>query len=85
MYKVALTKKAIKNFQKLPDNLRDRWGEVFDELQYSFAPLRLDVKKLKGFKNTYRIRLGSWRIIYRVDNNEKSVLVYSILPRKSAY
>jgi mRNA-degrading endonuclease RelE of RelBE toxin-antitoxin system len=56
-----------------------------EELQNSFAPIRLDVKKLKGYEDTYRIRLGSWRIIYKVDAKEKLTQIYDILPRKKAY
>lgn len=85
MYNVVLTKRAAKNFMKLPEELQIRCGEIFDNLEYSFAPIRLNVKKLRGYENTYRIRVGSWRIIYKVDNNEKSIVIYNILPRKSAY
>ena len=85
MYNVVLTKKAVKSFRKLPEELQNRCGEIFDDLAYSFAPIRLNVKKLKGYENTYRIRVGSWRIIYNVDNNNKSIVIYDILPRKSAY
>jgi mRNA interferase RelE/StbE len=85
MYNVVLTKKAVKNFRKLSEELQNRCGEIFDDLEYSFAPIRLNVKKLKGYENTYRIRIGSWRIIYKVYNNKKSIVIYDILPRKSAY
>ena len=66
MYNVVLTKRAVKNFRKLPEDLQNRCGQIFDELNHSFAPIRLNVKKLKGYENTYRIRVGSWRIIYKV-------------------
>ncbi|MDW7776812.1 MAG: type II toxin-antitoxin system RelE/ParE family toxin [Methanosarcinales archaeon] len=85
MYNVVLTNRAVKNFKKLPEELQNKCGEIFDDLEYSFAPIRLNVKKLKGYENTYRIRIGSWRIIYKVDNNIKSIVIYDILPRKSAY
>ena len=85
MYNVVLTKRAVKNFRKLPDDLQNRCGQIFDEFNHSFAPIRLNVKKLKGYENTYRIRVGSWRIIYKVIKNEKSIVIYGILPRISAY
>jgi len=46
MYKVVLTKRAVENFRKLPEELQNRCGEIFDDLEYSFAPIRLNVKKL---------------------------------------
>ena len=85
MYDIVLTKRAVKNFRKLPEDLQNRCGQMFDDLNHSFAPIRLNVKKLKWYENTYRIRVGSWRIIYRVNKNEKSIVIYDILPRKSAY
>ncbi|NPA38379.1 MAG: hypothetical protein GXN99_01130 [Candidatus Nanohaloarchaeota archaeon] len=44
----------------------------------------LDIKKLKGeWKGTYRLRVGKFRIIFKV---EKDVLyVYDIIKREKAY
>jgi len=53
MYNVVLTKKAAKNFRKLSKKLQNRCGEIFDELEYSFTPIKLNVKKLRGYENTY--------------------------------
>ena len=85
MYTVNLTKKAAKNYDKLPEKLKNEIRDALNELQYSFAPNRLDIKKLKGCKSTYRVRVGHWRIIYEIDIKEKSILIYGILPRKNAY
>ena len=85
MYTVNLTKKAAKSYDKLPEKLKNEIRDALNELQYSFAPNRLDIKKLKGCKSTYRVRVGHWRIIYEIDIKEKSILIYAILPRKNAY
>ena len=85
MYAISLTKNAAKSYNKLPEKSKNRVEAALNELQYSFTPNKLDVKKLKGSKNVYRARLGKWRIIYRVDTKEKSILVHDILPRKNAY
>jgi mRNA interferase RelE/StbE len=85
MYRIVLTKRAEKSFVALPEDVQSRCGDVLYELQYSFAPIRLDVVKLKGHTGTYRIRLGDWRIIYNVDKKSKLIIVYDILQRKTAY
>ncbi|MBA3673974.1 MAG: type II toxin-antitoxin system RelE/ParE family toxin [Chitinophagaceae bacterium] len=41
--------------------------------------------KLKGSENTFRLRVGVYRIIYEVHNNELVVLIISISHRKDAY
>lgn len=35
---------------------------------------RLDIKKLKGRQDIYRVRKGKIRIIYRLDNNKIFIL-----------
>ena len=82
---IHLTKKAAKNHDKLPEKIKNNVERALNELQYSFESGRLDIKKLKGFKNVYRVRIGQWRIIYEMDIKERSILVHRILPRKSAY
>ena len=85
MYKIVLTKRAEKSLTALHEDAQTRCGDIFDELQYSFAPIRLDIIKLKGHADTYRICLGDWRIIYNVDKKSKLIIIYDILPRKTAY
>ncbi len=42
-----------------------------------------NVKKLKGSSNYYRIRIGSYRLGFKLDVNE--VILYRFLPRKEIY
>jgi len=50
---------------------------------YGFTP-RLDVKKLRGYRNHYRLRVGEYRILFELEKQRKAI-VYAILPRKQAY
>ena len=43
--------------------------------------LNLDIKKLKGQKDIFRVRKGEIRIIYRVDDNNKIYIL--AIERKS--
>ncbi|MDG6954866.1 MAG: type II toxin-antitoxin system RelE/ParE family toxin [Nitrososphaerota archaeon] len=45
----------------------------------------LDVVKLKGFDNVYRVRLGGLRIVYAVMWSERRILIHYIGPREAAY
>ncbi|MDI9642680.1 MAG: type II toxin-antitoxin system RelE/ParE family toxin [Archaeoglobales archaeon] len=41
----------------------------------AFFPLvRLDVKKLKGFEKTYRLRVGDYRVIFEFEKDEYTCL-----------
>jgi mRNA interferase RelE/StbE len=44
-----------------------------------------DVKKLKGSDDTFRIRIGDWRIIYALRQKEKTIVVYEIAPHGAVY
>lgn len=82
MYRVVLTKRARRGLKKAPEHVRERFAEALDALQQSFAPIKLfDVKKLKGYKDAFRIRVGDWRMIYELHRKEATVVVYEIGPR----
>ena len=42
-------------------------------------------KKLVGGKDEWRVRVGDWRIAYRIDDGRLVVLVVRIGPRKDVY
>jgi mRNA interferase RelE/StbE len=86
LYRVVLTKRAIKGLEKSPEHVKRKGIEALDTLQESFAPVKLfDVKKLKGYENVFRIRIGSWRMIYELHRNENTIVVLEIGPRGRAY
>jgi mRNA interferase RelE/StbE len=86
LYRVVLTNKASKGLERAPDHIRKKAFEALDALQESFAPVKqFDVKKLKGFDDTFRIRIGDWRIIYELRRKEKTIVVYEIASRGRAY
>jgi len=42
-------------------------------------------KKLSGFDNLYRVRVGDWRISYAIEDERLVILVLEIAPRGDAY
>jgi mRNA interferase RelE/StbE len=85
-FKIVLTHQALKSFEKLPLKVKKHVSEVLDALVQTPVPFRsFDVNKLKGFRNTYRIRIGDWRIIYEYDSKARVIIVHDILTRKKAY
>ena len=66
--------------------MQERIGEALDALRESFAPVKLfDVKKLKGLEDTFRIRIGDWRMIYEFRRKESTIVVLDVAPRGRAY
>jgi len=45
-------------------------------------PRLLDIKKLKGYKDTYRVRIGNYRVLVIVNFEKKEIHVDAIGTRK---
>nr|WP_287708457.1 MULTISPECIES: type II toxin-antitoxin system RelE/ParE family toxin [unclassified Microcystis] len=41
--------------------------------------------KLKGYDDTYRIRIGDYRIIYKIQDKEMLIIILSSIHRQDAY
>ena len=83
-YHVLLEKKAVKQFEKLGEDTRSRIVEALHTLRDEGFSRRLDIAKLRGYKNQYRLRVGEYRILFEL-RPERTIVVYAILPRKVAY
>jgi mRNA interferase RelE/StbE len=44
-----------------------------------------DLKKLKGYTDQWRLRVGDWRVIMTLANDPPRAIVTRVLPRQSAY
>ena len=42
-------------------------------------------KKLKGYRNQWRIRVGDWRVIYIIDDSEARVSITRVAHRRDVY
>jgi mRNA interferase RelE/StbE len=83
-YRVFLEKKAFKQLEKLSKDTRNRMIEALHTLRDEGFSKRLDIKKLRGYRKQYRLRVGKYRILFEL-RAEKTIVVYAILPRKAAY
>ena len=59
--------KISKALDKLRDKERLRAKETITLIEHGDIT-GLDIKKLKGYENLFRVRLGSLRIIYEIKN-----------------
>ena len=70
MYKIVLKKKAKKFIDKLPLPEKKRIISAIEKL-----PDGEDIKRLQGYDDVLRSRVGTYRIIYTVDNGKLVVTV----------
>lgn len=80
MYRIIVKKKAKKFIDKLPINERKRIVYAIERL-----PNGEDIKKLKGYSDLLRLRVGEYRIIYSVDNGKLIVYVVDVGNRGDIY
>ncbi len=81
-FTLQIFEKPMKVLVTMPKTSRRQIGYALDRLQQSFAG---DVKKLKGKGNDdrYRLRVGDFRVMFKLVKND--IQVYEIVNRKDAY
>lgn len=82
-YDVVLTKSAEKELYSLPNVVIRDIVVALQNLED--IPRPIGCKKLKGFKNLWRIRVGNYRIIYAIEDVILLVDVREIGHRKDVY
>ena len=84
MYCLRLASRAAKELQGCPTELRTDLYHAIKALASNPRPPQS--KKLSGpLKGSHRIRIGSFRVLYDIDDSRRTVLVTKIGPRKSIY
>jgi mRNA interferase RelE/StbE len=84
VYKITFTTQASKALLKMPRNtallIREKLNQVASD---PFASIP-NAKKLQG-RPGYRLRIGDWRVIYEISQNEITIIVMKIAPRGEVY
>ena len=83
MYEIKIKKSAKKDLDDLDDKMYVRIDRAIQGLRND--PFPGGIKKLRGEENRYRIREGKYRILYEVDQKNKTIVIYRIKLRKAAY
>lgn len=83
-YTLLIKKQAKKALQSVPQPDRTRIAEKIVLLGKDPDDPILDIKKLKG-EPYFRLRVGSWRIIFDRDDEVRIISIEKIKPRGGAY
>lgn len=79
-YTIQIDKPALKFLQKQPQAQRERLLRAIRDL-----PDNGDRKRLQGHSDLFRLRVGTYRIIYTVDNGKFVVCVIDAGNRGQIY
>jgi len=82
--RILISKKAIKELQSIPVKERELVKDRISKLAY-FPLARLDVQKLRGYENVYRLRVGDYRVLFEYNKAEKTIRILKIGKRENVY
>jgi mRNA interferase RelE/StbE len=83
MYEVEFLTSAAKEFRSLEDRIKRRVAVAIDALRENPRPR--GVRKLRGHERLYRIRVGSYQVVYEIDDQAGLIRVTRIRHRREVY
>ena len=84
MYQIVYTKEAAKTLHKLPRNAARLIQEKLEDIAANPRTQRNNVTKLQN-RPGYRLRVGDWRVIYKIDDDQLVILVLKLGSRGGVY
>ena len=82
MYRLEVSHTAHRQIRKLPVRTQDRINKTISGLAENPRPS--GVKKLTA-REGYRVRVGDYRILYRIDDTERVIVIYRVMGRGDVY
>ncbi len=83
LWRIQFSRQAQKTLRRLDRVLRTRLDKAIQELAHN--PFPTNSRKLVGAENDYRLRIGNWRVIYTLYEQQVVILVVKIAPRGQVY
>jgi mRNA interferase RelE/StbE len=82
-YTVTISRSATREFERLPKGIARRVASKMKELEQEPRPP--GSVKLADTKDTWRVRVGDYRVVYSVDDKQRIVDVSRIRHRRDVY
>ena len=85
MYELMLAREAQKFYEQADPPLVRRLHRCFDHLRQNPYE-HPSIKRLRGSLSGYsRYRVGDWRVVYEVNEEERAITILLIVHRSKAY
>ncbi len=82
-YQVIIPKPVQKQLKQLPSEIYPQVIAKISDLKQNPRPT--GVKKLKGFINEYRVRIGDYRVRYEINDQEQIIILLNCRHRRDVY
>lgn len=80
-YTIGLKPRATKDLKRIHKQEASRIAAAMERLTENLSG---DVKKLTNFTPEYRLRVGQYRVLFEIENDNE-IVVYRIVHRREAY
>jgi mRNA interferase RelE/StbE len=84
VYSIVYSKEAVKSLQRMPRNTAQLIRKKLEEIAVDPFGDHLNAKKLQG-REGYRLRVGDWRVIYKIQNQQLMIIVLKVASRGEVY
>jgi len=85
VYKLEIKKQPAKYIDKRNPKEKVRIAQAFSKLQENPYRRDLDIKKMRGHANDYRLRIGKYRFLYTIMENRLLIYMYKADTRGNVY
>jgi mRNA interferase RelE/StbE len=85
MYIVVFKKSAQKELMAIPVRVQRKIIDAIQLLSLNPYTELLQIKKIKGSENVFRIRIQDFRVIYLIEKNVIKITIIKIGHRKDVY
>jgi mRNA interferase RelE/StbE len=82
-YTITFARSARKELQSLPIDVAERLLKKIESLTINARPA--GSKKLSGATDLWRVRVGDYRVVYKIDDNRRIVDVTVVRHRREVY
>ncbi|GJJ79443.1 MULTISPECIES: type II toxin-antitoxin system RelE family toxin [Pasteurella] len=83
MNQISWTKKAIKQLLSIDQRYVKPIREKVNALN-TFPDVKLDLKKMSGKDNQYRLRVGDYRVLFEVIDGEPRIINIQTVKRRTS-
>ena len=83
MYRLEIKKSARKELDSLPNQIFQKIDKAILSLQNNPYPHPQSIKLKDDYKR--RLRIGDYRVVYTVDEQQKVITIFRVRHRKEAY
>jgi mRNA interferase RelE/StbE len=82
-YRLEIKNKAVKELSRIRPDLGVKLLSAISSL--TSIPRPRQSHKLHSSNNSYRLRVGDYRVLYQIDDDSRQIMVYHVGHRRDVY